>query len=125
MWMEGFVISKMLYHCFFCFPLKTGTLHMYKNRLQQYAQKRNLSLPNYTCESEGPPHTRRFKSRVSFDGKSYETMKFFPTLKEAEHAVAMVACQMLQIDKSQEASTETNNKYSVIFLLCLLIFCCC
>ncbi|XP_073032531.1 double-stranded RNA-binding protein 1-like isoform X2 [Primulina eburnea] len=52
--------------------------------------------------SGGPPHTRRFKSRVSFDGKSYETMEFFPTLKEAEHAVAMVACQMLQIDQSQE-----------------------
>ncbi|XP_075502164.1 double-stranded RNA-binding protein 1-like isoform X6 [Primulina tabacum] len=50
----------------------------------------------------GPPHTRLFKSRVSFDGKSYETMEFFPTLKEAEHAVAMVACQMLQIDQSQE-----------------------
>ncbi|XP_075502161.1 double-stranded RNA-binding protein 1-like isoform X3 [Primulina tabacum] len=52
--------------------------------------------------SGGPPHTRLFKSRVSFDGKSYETMEFFPTLKEAEHAVAMVACQMLQIDQSQE-----------------------
>ncbi|XP_073146084.1 double-stranded RNA-binding protein 1-like isoform X2 [Henckelia pumila] len=79
-----------------------GALHMYKNRLQQYAQKRNFGLPVYTYESEGPPHARRFKSRVSFDGKSYETMEFFPTLKEAEHAVAMIACQMLQIDQSQE-----------------------
>ncbi|XP_075502162.1 double-stranded RNA-binding protein 1-like isoform X4 [Primulina tabacum] len=83
-------------------PPPEGSLHMYKNRLQQHAQKRYLSLPVYTCESKGPPHTRLFKSRVSFDGKSYETMEFFPTLKEAEHAVAMVACQMLQIDQSQE-----------------------
>ncbi|XP_073298110.1 uncharacterized protein [Primulina huaijiensis] len=80
----------------------SGTLHIYKNRLQQYAQKKDLSLPVYTCESEGPPHARHFKSRVSFDGKSYETMEFFPTLKEAEHAAAKVACQMLQIDKIQE-----------------------
>ncbi|KZV48998.1 hypothetical protein F511_09594 [Dorcoceras hygrometricum] len=85
-----------------------GTVHMYKNRLQQYAQKKDLSLPVYTCESEGPPHARRFKSRVSFNGKSYETAEFFPTLKEAEHAAAKIACQMLQIDQIQEASLYKN-----------------
>ncbi|XP_020553617.1 uncharacterized protein LOC105173936 isoform X2 [Sesamum indicum] len=78
------------------------TLHMYKNLLQQYAQKQNLGFPVYTSEAEGPPHARRFKSRVCLDGKSYETFEFFPTLKEAEQAAAKVACQMLSVDVVQE-----------------------
>lgn len=79
-------------------------LHMYKNQLQQYAQKENLGFPVYTSEAEGPPHARRFKSRVSIDGKSYETLEFFPTLKEAEQTAAKVACQELSVDVIQEAS---------------------
>ncbi|KAL0338760.1 UNVERIFIED_CONTAM: Double-stranded RNA-binding protein 4 [Sesamum angustifolium] len=78
------------------------TLHMYKNLLQQYAQKQNLGFPVYTSEAEGPPHARRFKSRVCLDGKSYETFEFFPTLKEAEQAAAKVACQVLSVDVVQE-----------------------
>ncbi|PIM97670.1 hypothetical protein CDL12_29859 [Handroanthus impetiginosus] len=78
------------------------TLHLYKNRLQQYAQKQNLVFPVYTSEAEGPPHVRRFKSRVLFDGKVYETVEFFPTMKEAEQAAAKVACQALSIDATQE-----------------------
>ncbi|KAL0374717.1 UNVERIFIED_CONTAM: Double-stranded RNA-binding protein 4 [Sesamum radiatum] len=80
----------------------TGTLHMYKNLLQQYAQKQNLGFPVYTSEAEGPPHARRFKSRVCLDGKSYETYDFFPTLKEAEQAAAKVACEVLSVDVVQE-----------------------
>ncbi|KAL0346923.1 UNVERIFIED_CONTAM: Double-stranded RNA-binding protein 4 [Sesamum calycinum] len=60
------------------------TLHMYKNLLQQYAQKQNLGFPVYTSEAEGPPHARRFKSR------------------EAEQAAAKVACQVLSVDVVQE-----------------------
>ncbi|KAL3642799.1 HLA class II histocompatibility antigen, DR beta 4 chain [Castilleja foliolosa] len=78
------------------------TLHMYKNQLQQYAQKKNFALPVYTTEAEGPPHSRRFKSSVSVDGKSYETLEFFTTLKEAEQAAARVACQVLSVDAIQE-----------------------
>ncbi|KAL2503178.1 Double-stranded RNA-binding protein 4 [Forsythia ovata] len=74
-----------------------NVLHIYKNRLQQYAQKKSLGLPVYTYESEGPPHARRFKSVVSLDGKIYEAPAFFPTLKDAEHAAAKVACQALSI----------------------------
>ncbi|GFP91804.1 double-stranded RNA-binding protein 4 [Phtheirospermum japonicum] len=78
------------------------TLHMYKNQLQQFAQKKNFDLPVYTTEAEGPPHSRRFKSSVSVDGKSYETLEFFTTLKEAEQAAARVACQVLSVDAIQE-----------------------
>ncbi|KAL0410249.1 UNVERIFIED_CONTAM: Double-stranded RNA-binding protein 4 [Sesamum latifolium] len=79
-----------------------GTLHMYKNLLQQYAQKQNLGFPVYTSEAEGPPHARRFKSRVNLNGKSYETFEFFPILKEAEQAAAKVACEVLSVDVVQE-----------------------
>ncbi|KAK6139787.1 hypothetical protein DH2020_026463 [Rehmannia glutinosa] len=72
------------------------------NQLQQYAQKKNFGFPVYTSEAEGPPHARRFKSRVSLDGKSYETLEFFSTLKEAEQAAAKVACQVLSVNVIQE-----------------------
>ncbi|CAA3000638.1 Hypothetical predicted protein [Olea europaea subsp. europaea] len=77
-------------------------LHIYKNRLQEYAQKKGLSLPVYTYESEGPPHDRRFKSIVSLDGKTYEAPAFFSTLKDAEHAAAKVACEALSIVEIRE-----------------------
>ncbi|KAL6202702.1 hypothetical protein ACLB2K_026407 [Fragaria x ananassa] len=39
-----------------------------KNQLQYYAQKRNLILPVYSCEREGPPHATRFKCTITIDG---------------------------------------------------------
>ncbi|XP_057778870.1 double-stranded RNA-binding protein 1-like [Salvia miltiorrhiza] len=77
-------------------------LHMYKNLLQQHAQKENLGFPVYTSEAEGPPHSRRFKSKVSINGKLYETPEFFSTLKEAEQTAAKIACQALSVDVIQE-----------------------
>ncbi|KAL5547225.1 hypothetical protein UlMin_006912 [Ulmus minor] len=68
-----------------------GVQLLYKNELQMYAQKRNLVLPVYSCEREGPPHASRFRSRVTIGGQTYESPEFFPTLKEAEHAAARVA----------------------------------
>ncbi|MED6109734.1 HLA class II histocompatibility antigen, DR beta 4 chain, variant 2 [Stylosanthes scabra] len=65
--------------------------HLYKNQLQNYAQKRNLQLPVYTSEWEGPPHAMRFKCKVTVDGQTYECPNFFSTLKDAEHAAAEVA----------------------------------
>ncbi|KAG6437427.1 hypothetical protein SASPL_102344 [Salvia splendens] len=74
------------------------TLHMYKNLLQQHAQKECIGLPVYTSETEGPPHARRFKSKVSINGKSYEPAEFFPTLKEAEQTAAKIACLALSLN---------------------------
>ncbi|KAH7571676.1 hypothetical protein JRO89_XS04G0116000 [Xanthoceras sorbifolium] len=72
--------------------------HPYKNQLQSYAQKRNLALPTYSCEREGPPHASRFKCKVTVDGQTYECSTFFPTLKEAEHGAAKVALMSLPSD---------------------------
>jgi hypothetical protein len=78
--------------------------HLYKNHLQNYAQKRNLSLPVYSCEREGPPHASRFKCKVTIDGQTYESPEFFATLKDAEHAAAKVALTSLSPDGVKEAS---------------------
>lgn len=78
--------------------------HLYKNRLQNYAQKRNILLPDYSTEREGPPHASRFKSKVSIDGKTYVSTEFFPTVKEAEHAAAKVALESLSVSEVQEVS---------------------
>lgn len=80
-------------------------LHLYKSRLQHYAQKQNLTLPVYSSELDGPPHARRFRSKVTIDGVTYETQEFFSTLKEAEHAAAKVAFESLALNDTQEVST--------------------
>ncbi|KAM1132510.1 hypothetical protein FF1_046896 [Malus domestica] len=81
---------------------KMDMQHLYKNQLQTYAQKRNLLLPVYSCEREGPPHNCRFKCRVTIDGQTYEGQEFLPTLKDAEHAVAKAALMSLLPNGVQE-----------------------
>ncbi|GMY20268.1 double-stranded RNA-binding protein 1-like [Fagus crenata] len=76
--------------------------HLYKNQLQNYVQKRNLSLPAYSCEREGPPHASRFRCKVTIDGHTYESPEFFSTLKDAEHAAAKVALKSLSPDEAKE-----------------------
>ncbi|KAK7315553.1 hypothetical protein VNO77_34106 [Canavalia gladiata] len=76
--------------------------HLYKSQLQRYAQKRNLSLPVYSPEWEGPPHAMRFKCKVTFDGQTYESDKFYSSLKAAEHAAAEVALMSLSPSGVQE-----------------------
>lgn len=76
--------------------------HLYKNQLQIYAQKRNLLLPTYSSEREGPPHACRFRSKVTLEEKTYECTEYFSTLKDAENAAAKVALMELSPDGIQE-----------------------
>ncbi|GAB2235735.1 hypothetical protein Droror1_Dr00026175 [Drosera rotundifolia] len=69
--------------------------HLCKNRLQIYAQKRNIALPTYVTEREGPPHLSRFKSKVSINGSTYEGPSFCKTVKQAENVAAKVALMSL------------------------------
>ncbi|XP_010512675.1 PREDICTED: double-stranded RNA-binding protein 4-like isoform X2 [Camelina sativa] len=69
--------------------------HVYKGQLQAYALKQNLELPVYATEREGAPHAPRFRSKVTFCGKTYQSHEFFPTLKSAEHAAAKIALASL------------------------------
>ncbi|KAL6137963.1 hypothetical protein ACLB2K_063251 [Fragaria x ananassa] len=77
----------------------------HKNQLQYYAQKRNLNLPAYSCEREGPPHAARFKCTVTIDGQTYQGQEFLPTVKDAEHAAAKVALISLLPNGVQEDDT--------------------
>lgn len=75
---------------------------LYKSRLQNYAQKKNIAFPTYACEMQGPPHARLFKARVTIDGVTYEGPEFCTTLKDTEHAAAKVAFMSLSPDGTQE-----------------------
>ncbi|OVA00881.1 Double-stranded RNA-binding domain [Macleaya cordata] len=80
--------------------LPTDIQSLHKNLLQNYAQRRNLSLPVYSCVREGPPHAVRFKANVTVDEQTFEGPEFCRTLKEAEHAAARVALTSLSHDVS-------------------------
>ncbi|PWA89154.1 double-stranded RNA-binding domain-containing protein [Artemisia annua] len=68
---------------------------MYKNQLQELAQRSCFNLPSYTCIREGPDHAPRFKAAVNFNGETYECCNYFTTLRQAEHSAAEVALQAL------------------------------
>ncbi|XP_076897988.1 uncharacterized protein LOC143551433 [Bidens hawaiensis] len=76
--------------------------HLYKSRLQTYAQKRNIPLPTYAVETQGPPHCRLFKAQVTVSGNTYEGPGFSSTLKDAEHEAAKVAFMALSQDGAPE-----------------------
>ncbi|XP_047308460.1 double-stranded RNA-binding protein 2-like [Impatiens glandulifera] len=68
---------------------------MYKNQLQELAQRSCFNLPSYICIREGPDHAPRFKAIVNFNGESFETPNFCSTLRQAEHSAAEVALNSL------------------------------
>lgn len=81
-----------------------GISRLYKNQLQTFAQKRSLPLPIYSSEHQGPVHARRFKCKVTIDGRTYESREYFTTLKDAEHAAAKAALMSLSAEGVNEAS---------------------
>ncbi|CAH8386085.1 unnamed protein product [Eruca vesicaria subsp. sativa] len=64
---------------------------MYKNQLQELAQRSCFNLPSYTCLREGPDHAPRFKATVNFNGEIFESPQYCSTLRQAEHSAAEVA----------------------------------
>ncbi|KAI0518659.1 hypothetical protein KFK09_006095 [Dendrobium nobile] len=68
---------------------------MYKNQLQELAQRSCFNLPSYACIREGPDHAPRFKATVNFNGEAFESPTFCTTLRQAEHAAAEVALDTL------------------------------
>lgn len=68
---------------------------MYKNQLQELAQRSCFNLPSYSCVREGPDHAPRFKATVNFNGETFESPSFCSTLRQAEHAAAEVALNTL------------------------------
>ncbi|XP_073305652.1 double-stranded RNA-binding protein 2-like [Primulina huaijiensis] len=68
---------------------------MYKNQLQELAQRSCFNLPAYTSFREGPDHAPRFKAAVSFNGETFESPSYCSTLRQAEHSAAEVALDAL------------------------------
>ncbi|KAK3011151.1 hypothetical protein RJ639_011095 [Escallonia herrerae] len=68
---------------------------MFKNQLQELAQRSCFNLPSYSCIREGPDHAPRFKATVNFSGETFESPTFCSTLRQAEHAAAEVALNTL------------------------------
>ncbi|XP_074591817.1 double-stranded RNA-binding protein 2-like isoform X2 [Curcuma longa] len=68
---------------------------MFKNQLQELAQRSCFNLPSYACIREGPDHAPRFKATVNFNGETFESPTFCSTLRQAEHAAAEVALNTL------------------------------
>lgn len=69
---------------------------MFKNQLQELAQRSCYNMPSYSCIKEGPDHAPKFKACVNFNGESFESPGYFPTLRHAEHAAAEIALKDLQ-----------------------------
>ncbi|XP_073315537.1 double-stranded RNA-binding protein 2-like [Primulina huaijiensis] len=68
---------------------------MYKNQLQELAQRSCFNLPAYTSFREGPDHAPRFKAAVNFNGETFESPSYCSTLRQAEHSAAEVALDAL------------------------------
>ncbi|KAG5549361.1 hypothetical protein RHGRI_014642 [Rhododendron griersonianum] len=73
----------------------TSDTGMYKNQLQELAQRSCFNLPSYSCVREGPDHAPRFKATVNFNGETFESPTFCSTLRLAEHAAAEIALNTL------------------------------
>ena len=70
---------------------------MYKNQLQELAQRSCFSLPSYVCTREGPDHAPCFRAAVTFNGETFEGPSGCTTLRQAEHAAAEVALARLSL----------------------------
>ncbi|KAK0588927.1 hypothetical protein LWI29_007227 [Acer saccharum] len=68
---------------------------MFKNQLQELAQRSCFNLPSYACIREGPDHAPRFKASVNFNGEIFDSPSYCTTLRQAEHAAAEVALNVL------------------------------
>ncbi|KAI4322267.1 hypothetical protein L6164_021978 [Bauhinia variegata] len=68
---------------------------MYKNQLQELAQRSCFNLPSYTYIREGPDHAPRFKATVNFNCEIFESPHYCSTLRQAEHSAAEVALNSL------------------------------
>ncbi|KAG6750789.1 hypothetical protein POTOM_045304 [Populus tomentosa] len=82
---------------------------LFKSQLQTYAQKRNFALPVYSCERVGPPHSSRFKCKVTVNGQTFEGLEYFPSLSKAEHAAAKAALMSLLPNGVEEDESGYKN----------------
>lgn len=91
---------------------------MYKNQLQELAQRSCFNLPSYTSIREGPDHAPRFKAAVNFNGEIFESPGFCTTLRQAEHSAAEAALTALS-QRGPSYSLAARILVSINFLFSL------
>ncbi|KAF3792523.1 Double-stranded RNA-binding protein 4 [Nymphaea thermarum] len=87
---------------------------MFKNRLQEYAQKLGLPLPLYQTMNEGFTHAPLFRATVIVDGETYRSQHTFKHRKTAEQDVARLALESL----SKKIEVEGTRMISEETILC-------
>jgi hypothetical protein len=100
-------------------------LRLFKNQLQTYAQKRNFTLPVYSCERVGLPHAIQFKCKVTVNGQTYESREYFPTLSKAENAAAKAALMSLLPNGGEEVIFLINSLWrckNLLVTLAIFVF---
>lgn len=68
---------------------------MYKNRLQEFAQKSRIPLPVYQTVNEGGAHAPQFRATVLLDGTAFTSPHTFAQRKAAEQDVARLALESM------------------------------
>ncbi|XP_047324016.1 uncharacterized protein LOC124927612 [Impatiens glandulifera] len=93
--------------------LSSDGQHVHKTLLRDYANRKRLANPLYSSERI-PGGSKRFKSKVTVGGQTYENQNYYLTEKEAEIAVATVACEKLM--KAEEIQKAKNAMYKSLLL---------
>lgn len=88
---------------------------MFKNKLQEYAQKRGLPFPAYRTANEGLVHLPEFRSTVLVDGLEYTSKLTFRRLREAEQDAAKLAYECLISNDQQMNVQPLKQKVSLYF----------
>ncbi|CAO2827524.1 unnamed protein product [Amaranthus hypochondriacus] len=86
---------------------------MFKNQLQELAQRSCFNLPSYACKREGPDHAPRFKACVNFNGEVFESPTYSPTLRQAEHSAAELALNTLSSRGSKSLTARVLDETGV------------
>ncbi|CAF1218438.1 unnamed protein product [Rotaria magnacalcarata] len=79
----------------------------WKNNLQEYCQKNQISLPNYRIKTQsGPAHSLKFQVEVEINGYWYPGDERCSSKKEAEQSAAKMALECL-LDRNQSSQAST------------------
>lgn len=87
---------------------------MYKNQLQEYAQKHAMPIPLYQTVNEGFAHAPEFRATVVIDGETFRSRQTFAHRKEAEQDVAKIALEGI----SKSIKTEDFSLIPEDFIFC-------
>ena len=85
----------------------------FKNKLQEYLQKRRLALPKYNTWGEVDRNNiHHFTSEVTVGDQTFRSNGKHKTKKQAEQGAAEEACKEL-IDKPDQVPTDTDKPITV------------